>query len=277
MLCLVRRRMRPSFRTALLLVTGAAWLLACIIEEPAKKKKRTPIDPGDEYSDDTSGTEQPIEPAYVNPDSGAFGAPSRPSKADAGDRPPDGGSLGGGLTAKPLCKGPLVAGDLAIVEFLISSRTGSGDDGEWVEIQSTRSDCRLLLDGVTVESPRGLSAPNVAAIPAGTELPPLGTLVVADSADPAKNFGVAPVVTWNATDVLKNDGDTIAVKVGSLVIDSLTYPAFSGLEVGRSLSFPVDCTPPDRSSWERWSQSFHEHAPGQKGTPNEPNEDVGCF
>ena len=110
------------------------------------------------------------------------------------------------------------------------------------------------------------------------ELAPLGTFIVADSADPAKNHNLpGKVFSWDATDVLKNDGDTVALKVGSTVIDTLTYPAFSNLEPGRTLSFPDDCAVAVRNDWLRWSLSFDAWKPGFKGTPNATNDDVACY
>lgn len=273
-------RRSSSLRTALTLLTGAAFLFACVVEETAaKKKKRSPADPGDEwYDDEIPLEEQPIEPAYVNEDSGAFGAGSRPANADGGATRPDSGTTpDGGLVTKIFCTGPLAAGDLAITEILISSRAGSGDPGEWVEITNTRN-CWLKLKGVTIESPRGAAAPNIATVDTELDLPPSGTFVVAGSADPTKNNGLTgKVVSWNATDVLKNDGDTITLKSGATVLDSLTYPAFNNLESGRSLAFPETCAWNVRSTWARWSLSFTEHAPGQRGTPNGANIDVACF
>jgi hypothetical protein len=131
---------------------------------------------------------------------------------------------------------------------------------------------------VAVESPRGAAAANVATITDDFELEPHGTFVVADSADPSKNHGIpGKVVAWEASDVLKNDGDTLTVKIGSIQVDTLTYPAFSNLVAGRALAFPVDCSWPDRADWERWSFTFDEFATGFKGTPNTDNADVACF
>lgn len=268
-------RFSPSFRRTVALVSGALFLMACVTEAAPKKKKKTPIDPGDEWYDDEVPTEeQPIEPTYVNEDSGAFGAPSRPASGDGGrpDTVPD-----GGLVTKIFCGGALAPGDLAITELLIASRAGSGDDGEWLEIANTR-DCWLRVQGVVVESPRGQAAPNVATVEDDLELPPGGTFVVAASADPAKNHGLpGKVIAWSATDILKNDGDTVTVKIGGTVLDAVTYPTFNNLETGRALAFPQDCAWNVRSSWERWSLTFTEHAPGQRGTPNSPNADVACF
>jgi hypothetical protein len=267
-------------RPFLLLASFAAatTLLACASADA--KKKRQPVDPGDEFGWDESPTETPID-TQIEPDSGAFGAPERPAaNKDAGGVVLDAGSpdaSDGGPVDKTYCLGPLAAGDLAIVELMISSRSGSGDDGEWVEIRSTR-DCWLVLDGVAVESPRGTAAPNVATVAAGLELAPGATFVVAGSADPGKNHGVpAPVFAWNATDVLKNDGDTVTVKAGGVVVDTLTYPALSNLTPGRSLAFPSDCAAGDRADWQRWSLTFASFAAGFQGTPNAPNADVACF
>jgi hypothetical protein len=269
-------RITLSLRTGFVLFTGAAFLLACAADAAApKKRKKSPVDPPDSwYDDEVPVEEQPIEPAYVNEDSGAFGASSRPAKndKDGGTATPD-----GGLVTKIFCLGPLAAGDLVVSELLIASRAGSGDDGEWVEITSTR-DCWLRIQGVTVESPRGQAAPNVAKVEADVDLAPKGTFVVADSLDPAKNYGITgKVIAWNAADVLKNDGDTIAVKSGETVIDTVTYPTFNNLETGRSLAFPSDCAPAVRTDWKRWSLTFTDRAPGQRGTPNAANDDVACF
>jgi hypothetical protein len=261
-----------SFRGVIALVTGAAFLFACAVEAPAKKKKKSPIDPGEEFWDDTVYEEQPLEPASVDHDSGAImGAPVRPAA--------DGGASDGGGTVGPkvYCQGPLVAGDLAVVEILVASRAGSGDEGEWVELANMRQ-CWLKLQGVTIESPRGALPANVATVTEQIELAPGAKLVVAGSADPAKNGGLpGTVVAWNAADVLKNDGDTIRVKSGATVLDEVTYPAFSNLETGRTLAFPGDCQMTHHKDWERWSLTFHEWKTGKKGTPNADNDDVACF
>lgn len=257
----------------LLFATGVAFLAACAAEATAPKKKKTPVDPGDEFWDDTLYEEQPLEPAAVDPDSGAFvGAPVRPA-GDGGGAPADGGAVG----PKVYCSGPLLAGDLAVTEILVSSRTGSGDEGEWVEIASKRQ-CWLKLQGLVVESPRGALPANVATVTEQLELAPGGKLVVADSADPAKNGGLpGKVLSWNAADVLKNDGDTIRIKSGATVIDEVTYPAFSNLEAGRTLAFPADCAMTHHKDWTRWSLTFNEWKTGKKGTPNADNDDVACF
>ncbi len=268
-----------SWRSLLLVVTGGSVLLACTFgDEETKKKKKAPFDWNDGfYDDEIPMVEPPLEPDGVNDNSGAFGAGERPASTEGGR--PDGGTVkpDAGPQPKTYCNEALAAGDLAIVEIMITSRSGSGDSGEWIEVQNTR-ECWLRLQGVAIESPRGTSAPNVATITDAFELEPHGTFVVAGSADAAKNHGIpGKVIAWEATDILKNDGDTLTVKSGNVVIDTLTYPAFNNLTPGRSLSFPADCAWSDRASWQRWSLTFNEFSPGFKGTPNGDNADVACF
>ncbi|MBX3192434.1 MAG: lamin tail domain-containing protein [Labilithrix sp.] len=268
-----------TWRAGLLLFTGAAFLFACAAETGATgKKKRTPMEPGDDFYDDETGQEQqPIEPT-TNPDSGAFGAGARPAANKDGGRV-DAGPDEGGTLPKVYCPGPLVAGDLAIVELMIASRAGSADDGEWVEIRSTR-DCWLNLKGLVIESPRGALPANSVTVTEDFELAPKGMFIVADTADPVKNNGAArdgKLFAWNATDVLKNDGDSVILKMGATTVDNLTYPAFSNLEPGRTLAFPDDCAWNVRADWQRWSLTFDEWRPGKKGTPNATNDDVACY
>ena len=257
--------------------SGAAFLFACASAPGSTntKKKRDPIDPGDSF-DDTGITDDGLTPTS-DPDSGAFGAAGeRPGTKDSGPKV-DAGPLDAGPIVKLLCDGPLKAGDLQIGELLLSSREGSGDEGEWVEIRSTRA-CWLKLKGLVIESPRGAAAPNKVTILEDYELAPKDSFVVADSADPLKNHALpGKVVAWDAADVLRNDGDTVNLKLGATVVDTLTYPAFSNLVPGRTLSFPEDCPGNVRSDWARWSLSFDAWKPGFQGTPNATNGDVACY
>lgn len=261
-------------------LAGGPLLVACAVgEEAAIDRTKRPLDDEFGYYDDD---EVELAPDGVDHDSGAFGRAGERPKTDAGtgpgrDEPGDGEPGDGGPPPKTYCTAPPGPGDLAIVELMIASRAGSNDPGEWVEIQSTR-DCWLKVQGVSVESPRGTSPADVAMIADDFELPPRGTFLVTGSPDPTKNGGLTgKVVAWGANDVLKNSGDTVTVKLGSVVIDALTYPAFTNLEPGRALSFPSDCAWSDRPSWARWSLTFHAYGPGLRGTPNAPNADVACF
>lgn len=269
------------FSYVIAIATGAAFLFACAAESTPTKKKRTPVDPGDEFYGEEVSTEDDGLSPTTNEDSGAFApAPARPASGGTKDGGPtvDSGPTDGGVVPKTYCPTPVAAGDLVVVELMVSSRAGSADDGEWVEIQS-KKDCSLKLKGLVVESPRGAAAPNTLTIAEEFELGPKGTFVVADTTDPLKNGGIpGKVFAWDTTDVLKNDGDTVTVKMGATTIDSLTYPGFSNLEPGRSIAFPSDCPgSAARTDWARWSLTFDEWKPGKKGTPNSANDDVACY
>jgi hypothetical protein len=110
------------------------------------------------------------------------------------------------------------------------------------------------------------------------QVAPGGSFLVADTTDATKNNGLTGTVfAWGSSDVLKNSGDTVSVKLGATVIDSVTYPDLSNLNPGRSFAFPADCALTDRSDWRRWSLTFTPYASGLQGTPNAPNSDVSCF
>ncbi len=211
-----------------------------------------------------------------SPDS-ATGGDSGVLTPDSGTVTPDSGTVGHANACAN--DGALSAGDLAVVEVMIASASGSGDRGEWFEVQSTRS-CALNLNGLHVESPRG-TLKDTFDITTDTWLEANGIFVIADSADATKNHDVpAPVYAWKGTapaDVLVNSGDTITITAGTFTIETFVYPTFQTVYPGRTMSFPSDCAWSDRSSWARWSWSFHAWSGNFLGTPNADNTDVACY
>jgi hypothetical protein len=239
-------------------------LAACSDSGSPKAKTREPIDEGDYFPSDP----EPLTPDYVEADSGV---PIGTRTRDAGiaDARSEAGTSDGGFT---LCS-TLSPQDLFVTEMMIASRSGSGDDGEWVEIRNTRS-CAVKLDGITVESPRG-SAVDKATL-SGVLLPG-ETIVVADSASPTANHNIpGKVFAFGANDVLKNDGDTVRIMLGATEIDSFTYPKIT-LTLGSAIALPSDCMRSDRAAIVRWSYSATQWTTGFKGTPNAANDDVTCF
>jgi hypothetical protein len=270
-----------------LLVVAVA---ACSASASTKKKRGLGDEEVPMSEDDFREQDLPTPriPDFEDEDSGAFDLPSRsrdggvtgdagrPTAADAGVVR----DAGGGPVNPPpnACPSPLVAaGDLAVVEIMISSAAGSGDRGEWIEIQSTRQ-CALNLKGVRIESPRG-TAKDFVEITTDVWLPPNGMFIAANTSDPTKNNNLPGLVfpfNANPSDVLKNDGDTITILRDGTTIDTTTYPSFT-IYPGRSVSFPLDCAWSERTSWERWSYSFHYWTTGKQGTPNSDNNDVACY
>lgn len=277
---MVGYRFRCAYPLLALLAVAAA---ACSANEPQKRNRGEAILDDNDYSD--VGDAQ--APDSIE-DGGTFEIGAHPSTSD-------GGSVRRGADAGPsvACTGTLKAGDLVVVEVMVSSRAGSGDDGEWVEIINTR-ECKLDVTNVKVESPRGTVSTDVdsvtltaSAIGEKIVLEPYESVVVADSNVATKNHGLpGRVFSWKAVDVLKNSGDTVKITAPSgTVLDNFTYPAFKAdqLPTGTSFSFPDGCKLSDRyvagspTVWtKRWSVSFASYATGFKGTPNGPNTDVAC-
>jgi hypothetical protein len=93
----------------------------------------------------------PSSPPSSDDDGGTLADPANDPDEDASialddatvtsDLPPFDAGEGG------LCAAPLAPGDLAIDELMIASMSGTGDHGEWLEIESAR-DCALDLQGL---------------------------------------------------------------------------------------------------------------------------------
>jgi hypothetical protein len=217
-------------------------------------------------SDDGGGevTSRPQDSPALD-DAGEQDAGSDASMQPAIDPPPDGA-----------CLQPLAAGALRIDELMIESVAGAGDDGEWVEIESTL-DCAANLNGLHGECPRGAKVATF-DVTGDLWIPPRGTFVVADSNDPAINHDLpGVVVVWfgHQGDVLRNKGSTITLSAGGTLLDTVTYPSLA-LAVGNSVAFPSDCDAGERTDFTKWKRSTASWFPGFFGTPNAPNTDVSC-
>ncbi len=265
--------MKPSIALASVLMLASLGLAACTVTQASSKRKK-----GEVYQDETDNTlvGEPATP--VVEDGGIFDIGAKPNTSDAGSRQST--TDGGKVTA---CSGDLKPGDLVVVEVMVSSRAGSGDPGEWVELMNTRN-CRIDVEGVTIVSPRGTTDNDSVTVGESIELDPFETFVVAGSTDVAQNNGLpGKVLAWAKTDVLKNSGDTIRVTLGKTVLDEFVYPEFKSLPVGTSFTFPDGCKLADRyvagnpGVWtKKWSLSLGTWKAGFKGTPNAPNIDVAC-
>jgi hypothetical protein len=255
-----------------------ALLATLLLAATACSGGHKPVDDNGTYDDNGFGPPilpDPMEASTIDDDSGALDPSQRQS--DGGSTSDAGHVETSDAGTAVACTGPLASGDVKIVEIMIASQSGTGDRGEWVELQSTRA-CILNLKGLTIASPRG-TLTDSASVTTDVFIQPGGSFVVADSSATTDNHGLPNatlVATWNAYDVLKNSGDTVNVTSGSTTIDSLTYPQFT-LTPGRSITFPADCAWSDRASWSRWSMSFNTWQSPFQGTPGADNSDVTCY
>jgi hypothetical protein len=228
----------------------------------------------------------PVPNLSEMPGLGEAGAPAASASASSrADAMPDGEATqpSGEEPAPPfdagpdgLCALPLAAGDLEIEELMIESVAGTGDYGQWLEVQSTR-DCALDLRGIHGECPRGARVATF-DVTGDVWIPARGSFVVADSVNPAINHDLPGlVVPWSVRygDILRKKGTTVTLLLSDTIIDSITYPALP-LTVGVSIAFPSDCDVALRGDWSHWQWSQSSWFPGFFGTPNAPNSDVHC-
>jgi hypothetical protein len=215
-----------------------------------------PSEAGDDASEDST--------ALADPGTASTGID------DASPGPPFDPGEGG------VCPPGVNQGDLQITELMIESFAGTGDHGEWMEIQSTRS-CALDVLGLHGEVPVA-SKIHAFDVTSDLWLPTSGTFVVADSLDPTLNHDLpGTVIAWTGQpgDVLRNKGATITLSYGGVLVSATTYPALT-LVVGTSVAFPADCPPNRISDWTAWQNSTASWFPSFYGTPNAPNTDVAC-
>jgi len=262
--------------------------------QPAARKVKKTDAREDLFEDDYAYEEEevPEEVVEIKPgDAGVISVPVRPNDGGGDARNPD-------VVAPQPCAPGFAKGDLGVVEIMITSKENSGDVGEWLEIQNTRS-CIANVNGVSVESPRGSTSVDRVTITEDLLIQPYATFIVANDADPTKNGGLPPpVVTFRTptgtatSDVLKNDGDTIVVLApdGSQ-IDRLVYPDIRQPDgtrpYGISYALPFDCAWTQRTDPQNdelvnvshWSLSVQTFGSGgaRKGTPNTDNTDVKCY
>lgn len=189
-----------------------------------------------------------------------------------------GGAAGPPFDAGPegVCDRPLAPGDLLIDELMIESVAGTGDYGEWIEVQNTL-DCTVDLRGLHGECPSGAKVRTL-DVTDDVWILPGGTFVIADSDNPAENHYLpGTIVVWSGQpgDVLRNKGGTVSLMMNGALVDTVTYPALK-LTVGTSVAFPANCPANSRSDWTAWQVSNASWFPGFLGTPNAPNDDVTC-
>jgi hypothetical protein len=275
-------RCASSVRTRFLSLVIAllAWLVAFGCDEAQLMVPSDDVDAGASSYDagrglESGGLPDPFEGDDAS-DDGAIALPIWNGGDDDDASSP--GATGPPFDAGPdgECDEPMGTGDLAIVEILIASESGTGDHGEWLEVRSAR-DCALDLRGLHGECAVGA---KVATVDVTTDvwLAARGSFVIADSTDPAVNHALPGlVVAWSGDpgDVLRNQGTTVTLLANGVLVDSVTYPPLK-IPLGTSLSFPSDCASGVRGDWSRWQSSSASWFPGFHGTPNGPNDDVRC-
>ncbi len=108
-------------------------------------------------------------------------------------------------------------GEVLITEIMADPHNGLSDaDAEWFELRNTSAD-RLTLHGCAVSDANSNEAIAGVWLEAGAHA------LFARSADPALNGGLEPDGVFGFT--LDNDADTLSLRCGNLLIDTVAYDA----------------------------------------------------
>ena len=160
---------------------------------------------------------------------------------------------------------PSEAGQLVITEFMARSQSGSGDNGEWIELYNPTA---LFLD---LNGCRLKDAGSDEHVISGLIIEPMQYALLAKSALPDENHGIDPDYVYTGFS-LTNGGDEIILTCADLTIDQVV---FSSEVVALAQSAQLDPTftnaasNDDMANWCLSWDTFNDQ--DMKGTPGAAN------
>ena len=179
------------------------------------------------------------------------------------------------VTGTKLAK-DLKAGELVITEIQANPAAVSDAVGEWVEVYNTLAE-DVDLNGLEIEGKTD-SISTVDGQGKAVLIKAKGYAVLAINGDMAVNGGVSAHFVYDAKKIsLPNSGGTITLKVGTLVIDSVTFAsAKDGWPVifsGKSQQLkPAILDAAANDSGANWCVSQKVYGAGDGGSPGAANE-----
>jgi cysteine-rich repeat protein len=194
------------------------------------------------------------------------------------------GAAGNGCSK--YCKAEPAVGELVVTEIMFNpdNNQTSAEDGEWFEVLNTSSKS-IDIRGLQLASVTGAGNAELHTIAGETPLvvAPGARVVLAKSADPAKNNGIQVFYAYGSSITFRNsDEDFIEIKVASsspLTIDKAGYTktnsgstqykgASFSLAAGKETAILND----DPTNFCPGKPTFGSGATPDKGTPGAPND-----
>jgi hypothetical protein len=180
---------------------------------------------------------------------------------------PDGEACVAGVCTAP----PPAPGEVVFSEVLYDPHDGLDDDtAEWIELQSTADGPRDLGGCVVGDAGGGHAALAV-------HVPARGRVLLARSADPARNGGLPPVAgTFGFS--LNNGPETLTLRCGDALLDTLHYDDGGAFPHAHKASISLDPAafdPVANDDGARWCLGAAVYTPPgvaeHRGTPGAPN------
>ncbi|HEY8432322.1 MAG TPA: lamin tail domain-containing protein, partial [Sandaracinaceae bacterium] len=126
----------------------------------------------------------------------------------------------------------------------VAARPGSGDLGEWFEVENLGS-CTIDLTGLTIESPGSSGTPATHVVTSGRVAP--GELFVfAQSGNAMENYGLPYDYVYGAgtTGVVFNNGaDSLKLRLGTIEIDRVEWTSPTDYRVGAARQLSSTASP----------------------------------
>jgi len=179
------------------------------------------------------------------------------------------------MAPMPVEGGPEI-GELIMTEFMSDPHNGLEDNhAEWIELMNVSnrmldvSSCELADQGIV---DGGASLP---AALGENSIAPGGLMLVVRSEDPELNGGLTADATFGFG--LSNGGDTLYLRCGGVVLDSIAFGGQTELQRRRMIAYGRSGDDLDGPSGEgtRWCEATNEYVNGHLGTPGRPNPVCG--
>jgi hypothetical protein len=180
-------------------------------------------------------------------------------------------STGGGGDCYKLAE--LIAGDLVITEAMNKPQAQPESQGEWFEIYNASEPPKCIdLNGVRIDSKNDTGTTIQTSI-----IVPVSGYAVLGRGDAATmaNYGIKIVYSYGANIALNNTADSITLKAGTKVIDTINYDNAKLLAVGATRSLDpkfLSNTSNDDDAHFCLAKSFIMGSSGDRGTPGKAND-----
>ena len=166
----------------------------------------------------------------------------------------------------------VLPGHLIITEVMFKPVSTNEPDGEWFEIKNTTG-APIVLNGLVITDDNDVDLHTVDSC--GLTIGAGEVAVFAREGNSNNNGGIVPTYTYGSAINLANTKDTIKLKAGSTVVDSVTWDftwSFLAQLVGASAQLdPLKETANGNDSPDSWCPSQQPMASGDLGTPGTQN------
>ncbi len=167
----------------------------------------------------------------------------------------------------------LSKGDVIFTEIMPNPSMVEDWYGEWFEIYNT-TEAVINLEGIELSSYREIGQ----TVAQQVYILPHDYAVLASFANPSRNGGLTPDLTYSYPRLKQYGSDTLTLSVNDTVLDSISWLVSDWSQEGVSLSLsPLAFSERDNDQISFWCPSIDTYGTGDFGTPGEDNRDCNLI